>query len=112
MFSKRIAFADTDPNLRRTSTRRPVIGVVPRISKIEPSAPELPPEDQIRVSPTLRRTFSELSDEGNENEPPQLKFTIQNLDEIRNTLNDGEILPELEFYNFKRNLRFEKISNS
>ena len=112
MFSDRIAIAETDPNLRRTSTRRTVIGVIPRVSKVEPSAPELPPEDRIRVSPTLRRTFSELSDEGNENETSQIKFTMQNLDEIRNTLNDDEIPPELEFYNFKRNLRFEKIINS
>ena len=112
LFSDRIAIADADPNLRRTSTRRTVIGVIPRVSKVEPSAPELPPEDRIRVSPTLRRTFSELSDEGNENETSQIKFTMQNLDEIRNTLNDDEIPPELEFYNFKRNLRFEKIINS
>ena len=39
------------------------------------------------------KAFPELSDKENENEPPPLEFTIQNFDEIRNTLNDGEIPP-------------------
>ena len=98
MFTERIAIADTDPNLRGTSTHRPIIGVIPRVSQVELPSPELLPEDQIRVSPSLRRTFPELSDEENENEHPQLQFTIPNFDEIRNTLNDGEIPPELEFF--------------
>ena len=85
---------------------------MPCVNKVEPSAPELPPEDQIRVSPTLRRTFPELSDEEIENEPPQLEFTVPNFDEIRNTLNDGEIPPELEFFNGRSNLRFEEIINN
>ena len=61
-----------------------------RLSEVKPSAPEVPAEVQIRVSPTLRRT---LSDKENENEPSPLAFTIQNFDKIRNTLNDGEIPP-------------------
>ena len=109
MFTERIAIADTDPNLRGTSTRRPVIDVIPRVSEVEPSAPELLPDDQIRVSPTLRRTFPELSDEENENEPPQLEFTIPNFDEVRNTLHYGEIPPELEFFNGGPSQRFEQI---
>ena len=72
LVTERIAIADTDPNLRRTFIRRLVIGVILLVSEVEPSAPELPPEDQIRVSPTLRRTFPELSDEENENDLPQL----------------------------------------
>ena len=79
------------------SNCRPVIDVIHRVSKVEPSALELLPEDQVTVSPTLRRIFPELSDEENENEPLQLEFTIPNFDEIRNTLNDGEISPKLEF---------------
>ena len=89
MFPERIAIAGTDPNLMGTSTRRPVIGVIPLVSEVELSAPEQPPEVQIRASPTVRRTFPELTDEENEIKPPQLKFTIPNFDEIRNTLNDG-----------------------
>ena len=112
MFTERIAIADTDPNPRGTSTRRPVIGVIARVRKVEPSVPELPPEDQFRVFATLRRTFPELSDEENENGPPQLEFTIPNFDEIRNTLNDGEIPPELEFFNGGPSLRFEQIINN
>ena len=98
LFTERIAIADTDPNLRGSSTHSPIIGVIPRVSQVELSSPELLPEDQIRVSPSLRRTFPELSDEENENEHPQLEFIIPNFDEIRNTLNDGEIPPELEFF--------------
>ena len=107
LFTGRIAITDTDPDLRGTSTRRPVIGVVPRVSEVEPSAPELPPEDQIRVSPTLRRRFPELSEKENEDEPPQLEFTITNFDEIKNTLNDSEIPLELEFFNGGPSMRFE-----
>ena len=47
----------------------------------------------------IRRTFLELSDEENENEPPQLEFTIKNFGEVRNILNDSEIPPKLEFFN-------------
>ena len=112
LFTERIVIVDTDPNLRRTCNRRSVIGVMPCVSNVEPSAPELPPKDQIRVSPTLRRTFPELSDEEIENEPPQLEFTVPNFDEIRNTLNDGEIPPELEFFNSRSSLRFEQIINN
>ena len=107
MFTERIAIANTGPNLRGTSTRRPVIDVITRVSEVEPSAPELIPDDHIRVSPTLRRTFPELGDE--ENEPPQLEFTIPNFDEVRNTLHDGEIPPELEFFNGGPSQRFEQI---
>ena len=71
LFTERIALADADPNLRGNSTCRPVIGVIPRVSKVEPSALELPPEDQIRLLSNLRRTFPELSDEEDENESPQ-----------------------------------------
>lgn len=90
----------------------PVIGVIPRVSEVEPSVPELPPEDQIRVSPTLRRTYPELSDEEDENKPPRPEFTISNLNEIRDALNDGEIHPELEFFNGGQNLRSNKIVNN
>ena len=72
--------------------------MIPRVSEEEPSVSELPPEDQIRLSPTLRRTFPEQSDEEDENEPPQPVFTIPNFDEIRNTINDGKMPPELEFF--------------
>ena len=51
--------------------------------------PELTPEDQTRVSPTVQRTFFKLSDEEDENEPLQPEFTIPNFEKIRNTLNDG-----------------------
>ena len=112
LFTERITIADTNPNLRGTFTHRPVIGVITRVSKEEPSAPELPLEHQIRVSPTLRRTFPELSDQKNENEQLQLEFTIPNFDEIRHTLNDGEIPPELEFSNGGPSLRFEQIINN
>ena len=86
--------------------------MIRHVSEVEPSASELPPEDQIRVSPTLRRTFPELIDEENENEPLQLEFTTPNFDEIRNTPNDGEIPPELEFFNGGPSLRFEQIINN
>ena len=112
MFTERIAIANTNPNLRGTSNRRPVIGMIHRVSEVEPSAPELPPEDQIRVSPTLRRTFPELSNEENGSESAQLEFDIPNFDEIRNTLNDGEIPPELELFNGGPNPRFEQIINN
>ena len=67
LFTERITIADTNPNLRGTSTHRPVIVAITGVSKEEPSAPELPLEHQIRVSPTLRRTFPEVSDQKNEN---------------------------------------------
>ena len=98
MFTERIAIADTDQNPRGTSTCRLVIGVIARVRKIEPSVPEIPPEDQFRVFATLRVTFPELSDEENENGLLQLELTIPNFDEIRNILNDGEIPPELELF--------------
>ena len=84
MFTERIVIVNTDPNLRGTFTRRPVTGVIPRVSKVDPS---------------LRRPFRQLSDEVNENDSPQLEFNLQDFDEIRNTLNDGKIPPELEFLN-------------
>ena len=112
MFTEKIAIADTDPNPRGNSTRRPVIGVIARVRKVEPSVPELTPEDQFKVFAILRRTFPELSDEENENGPPQLEFTVPNFDEIRITLNDGEISPELEFFNGGPSLRFEQIINN
>ena len=77
LITERIAIADTDPNLRRTFIRRPVIGVIPLVSEVEPSAPELPLEDQIRVSPTLRRTFPELSDEEMKMSRRSLNLTYQ-----------------------------------
>ena len=40
----------------------------------------------------------------------QPEFTIPDFDEIRNTLNDGEVPPELEFFNGDQNLRFEQIT--
>ena len=92
-----------------TSTCQPVIGVIPCISEVEPSAPERSPEDQIRLSPTLRITFSEPSEE-EKKELQQPEFTIPDFDEIRNTLNDGEVPPELEFFNGGQNLRFEQIT--
>ena len=57
--------------------------MTPRVSEVEFFASELPPEDQIRVSPPLRRIFPELSDKENKNEPPQLEFTIPNFDKIK-----------------------------
>ena len=77
LITERIAIADTDPNLRRTFIRRPVIGVIPLVSEVEPSAPELPLEDQIRVPPTLRRTFPELSDEEMKMSRRSLNLTYQ-----------------------------------
>ena len=77
LITERIAIADTDPNLRRTFIRRLVIGVILLVSEVEPSAPELPPEDQIRVSPTLRRTFPELSDEEMKMSRRSLNLTYQ-----------------------------------
>ena len=77
LITERIAIADTDPNLRRTFICRPVIGVIPLVSEVEPSAPELPLEDQIRVSPTLRRTFPELSDEEMKMSRRSLNLTYQ-----------------------------------
>ena len=77
LITERIAIADTDPNLRRTFIRRLVIGVIPLVSEVEPSAPELPLEDQIRVSPTLRRTFPELSDEEMKMSRCSLNLTYQ-----------------------------------
>ena len=109
MFIERIAIADTDPNLRGTSTRRPVTGVIPLVSEVESSVPELPPEDQLKVSQTLRRAFPKLSDKENENQLPLLEFTIRNFDEIRDTLNDCEIPPD--FFNGGQNPRFEQIIN-
>ena len=79
--------------------------------EVEPSVPDLSAEDQIRASQTLRRTFPKLSDEENENEPPLLEFTIQNFDEIRNTINYSKMPPKLEFFNGRQNLRFEQIIN-
>ena len=111
MFIERISIADTDPNLRGTSTRRPVTSVMPLVSEVEPSVPELPPEDQLKVLQTLRRAFPELSDKENENQLPLLEFTIRNFDEIRNTLNDCEIPPELDFFNGGQKPRFEQIIN-
>ena len=73
--------------------------------------PDLSAEDQIRASQTLWRTFPKLSDEENENEPPLLEFTIQNFDEIRNTINYSKMPPKLEFFNGGQNLRFEQIIN-
>ena len=112
LFTERIAIADTDRNQRGTSICTLLVGVIPCVSKVAPSAPELLPEDQIRVSPTLRRTFRELSDKVNENELLKLEFTIRNFDEIRNTLNDGEIPPALEFFNGGPSFRFEQIINN
>ena len=77
LITERIAIADTDPNLRRTFIRRLVIGVILLVSEVEPSAPELPPEDQIRVYPTLRRTFPELSDEEMKMSRCSLNLTYQ-----------------------------------
>ena len=77
LVTERIAIADTDPNLRRTFIRRLVIGVILLVSEVEPSVPELHPEDQIRVSPTLRRTFPELSDEEMKMSRRSLNLTYQ-----------------------------------
>ena len=112
LFTERIAIAYTDPNQRGTSTCTLLVGLIPCVSKVEPSAPELLPEDQIRVSATLKRTFPELSDKVNENELSKLEFTVPNFDEIRNTLNDGEIPTALEFFNGGPSLRFEQIINN
>ena len=42
----------------------------------------------------------------------ELEFTIPNFDEIRNTLNDGGVPPELELFNGRPSLRFEQIINN
>ena len=112
LFTERIAIANTYPNLRAGSSRRPVIGVIPRIREAEPSAPELPPEEQIRLSPRVRRTFPELSQEEEEHETGQPEFTIPHFDQIRDTLNDGEIPPELEFFNGGKNPILDHIINN
>ena len=85
---------------------------LPLLIQIQIKDPELLPEDQIRVSPTVRRAFPELSYKVNENELQKLEFTIPNFDEITNTLNDGEIPPALEFFNGGPSLRFEQIINN
>ena len=85
---------------------------LPLLIQIQIKDPELLPEDQIRVSPTVRRAFPELSYKVNENELQKLEFTIPNFDEITNTLNDGEIPPVLEFFNGGPSLRFEQIINN
>ena len=99
-------------NLRAGYSCRPVIGVIPRVREAEPSTPKLPPEDQIRLSPRLRRTFPELSYKEEELETPQPEITIPNFDQIRDTLNDGEIPPELEFFNGGKNPRLDHVINS
>ena len=71
LFTKRIAIANTDPNLRAGYSRRPAISKIPHVREAEPSASELPLEDQIRLSPRLRRTFPELSQEEEEPETPK-----------------------------------------
>ena len=84
-------------------------GVILRVIEAESPAPELSPENEIRVSPILRRTFPELSDEEEDNEPSRPEFTIPNFDEIRHIFfNDGEIPPELECFNGGQNPRFEQ----
>ena len=108
LFTGRIAIANTDQTFHAGSSRRPVIGIIPRVREAELSAPELPPEDQIRLSPRLRRTLPELNEEEEEPETPQPAFTIPNFDQIRDTLNDGEIPPELEFF---KNPRVDHIIN-
>ena len=67
LFTEKIAITDTDPNLRAGSSRRPVIGVILRVKEAE-LLPDLPPEDQMRLTPRLRRTFPELSEEEEEPE--------------------------------------------
>ena len=83
-------------------------GLTPRVIEAESPAPELSPESQIRVSPILRNSFPELSDEEEDNEPSRPEFTIPNFDEIRHIFNDGEIPPELECFNGGQNPRFEQ----
>ena len=111
MPTERIAIANLDPNLRAGSSRRAVIAVIHRVRKAEPSAPELPPEDQIRLSRRLRRTFPELSEEEEEPETRYPEINISNFDQIRDTFNDGEIPPELEFLNGGKNPRLDHIVN-
>ena len=79
-FTERIAVVDRNPNLRGNYNQRLVISVMPRVSEVEPSAPELPPEDQIRLFLTLGKTFLVGSDKEDENELPQPESTIPNFD--------------------------------
>ena len=103
LFTERIAVADTDPYLRTGSRCRPTIDIIPRVREAEPTAPELPPEEQIRLSPMLRRVFPEAGDwfgedDDNEEDTAQPEFTLPNYDQIRDVIIDGEIPPELEFF--------------
>ena len=41
LFTEKFAIVESDPSLRETSTHRLVIGVIPRISEVEPSVPDL-----------------------------------------------------------------------
>ena len=61
-------------------------GVIPRVIEAESPLPELSPENQIRVSPILRKTFPKLSDEEEDNELSRPEFTIPNFDEIRHIM--------------------------
>ena len=53
----------------------------------------------------------ERGDQPNVDSPGQLAITISNFNRIRNTLNDGEIPPELGTFNDGPSLRFEQIIN-
>ena len=103
LFTERIAVADTDPYLRTGSRCRPAIDIIPRVREAEPTAPELPPEEQIRLSPMLWRVFPEAGDwfgedDDNEEDTAQSEFSLPNYDQIRDVFIDGEIPPELEFF--------------
>ena len=112
LLTERIAIANKDPNLHAGSSRRPVIDVIPPVRVSELSAPELPPEDQIRLSLRLRGTFPELSEEEEEHKTPQPEFNIPNFDQIRDTLNDGETPHELEFLSDRKNQSLDHMINS
>ena len=62
LFAERIAVGNRDPNLRTGSKHRPTIGITPHVREGEPTAPELPTEEQIRFTPTLGRVFPKAGD--------------------------------------------------
>ena len=71
--------------------------IIPCFREAESTVPELPPEEQIRLSLMLDK------DDDNEEDTAQPEFILPNYDQIRDALNDGEIPPELEFFTGGRN---------
>ena len=117
LLAERIAIANTEPNLRTGSRHRLTIGIILRVREAERTAPELPPKEQIRLSPTLVRVFPEAGDwfgedDHNEEGTAQPEFTLPNYNQIRDALNEGEIPPELELFTGGRNQRLLDMVNS